>query len=114
MSDGRANEYQRAVAQDERVSPRYKGRLEAFLLLRGAHWCCWIRDLSIDGAGLEPALPPALGQIVELTSRSFDFEGALRGRVVNLAHRRSCVAFDLDPEMRDKLARFLAANVEPD
>jgi hypothetical protein len=112
--DGRAIDYPRAASQDERVQPRYVGRLEAFLLLRGARWCCWIRDLSIDGAGLEPALPPALDQIVELTSPGFDFEGALRGRVINLAHRRSCVAFDLDPEMRDKLARFLAANVDPD
>ena len=99
------------MSQDERQHPRYEGRLEAFLMFRGAPWRCWIRDLSLGGAGLEPALPAALGQEVELTSPSFDFHGGLPGRVVNVAERRTCVAFALDLEHVDAVARFLAANV---
>ena len=70
-------------------------------MFRGAPWRCWIRDLSLGGAGLEPALPAMLGQVVELTCPSFDFAGALPGRVVNVADRRTCMAFDLDGERLD-------------
>jgi hypothetical protein len=98
---------------DERLDPRFAGRLEAELLLDGAWWHCWIRDLSLGGAGLEPPIPPALGKPVELRSVRFNFEGQLRGRVVNVAHRRTCLAFDLDPATRQHLAAFLLANVEP-
>ncbi len=98
--------------QDERLDPRFEGRLEAELLVDGASWCCWIRDLSLGGAGLEPPIPAALGKTVELQSRRFDFKGRLSGRVVNLAHRRTCLAFDLDPATRQHLAAFLLANVE--
>jgi hypothetical protein len=97
---------------DERLDPRYEGRLEALLIFRGAPWRCWIRDLSLGGAGLEPALPATLGQTVELTCPSFQFDGGLAGRVVNVAERRTCVAFELEAERRDDLARFLAANIE--
>ncbi len=99
--------------QDERLDPRFEGRLEAELLIDGASWRCWIRDLSLGGAGLEPAIPAALGRKVELHSARFDFAGRLRGRVVNLAHRRTCLAFDLDPGTRQQLTVFLLSNVEP-
>jgi hypothetical protein len=32
--------------------------------------------------------------------------------VINVADRRTCLAFDLQPEHLDALARFLAANIE--
>jgi hypothetical protein len=99
--------------QDERLDPRFEGRLEAELLVDGAPWSCWIRDLSLGGAGLEPPIPAVLGRKVELRSARFDFAGRLRGRVVNVAHRRTCIAFDLDPGTRQHLAAFLLANVEP-
>ena len=99
--------------QDERLDPRFEGRLEAELLVDGASWRCWIRDLSLGGAGLEPPIPAALGKKVELHSPRFDFAGRLRGRVVNLAHRRTCLAFDLDPGTRQQLTAFLSSNVEP-
>jgi hypothetical protein len=98
---------------DERLDPRYEGRLEALLMFRGAPWRCWIRDLSLGGAGLEPAIPATLGQVVELTCSSFEFEGGLPGRVVNVADRRTCIAFDLEAPRRDDLARFLSTNIEP-
>lgn len=103
-----------AAGSDDRLDPRYEGRLEAFLMFRGAPWRCWVRDLSLGGAGLEPALPATLGQTVELISPSFDFAGGLSGRVVNVADRRTCVAFQLDPERLDALARFLSANIDAD
>jgi hypothetical protein len=97
---------------DERLDPRYEGRLEALLLFRGAPWRCWIRDLSLGGAGLEPAIPATLGQMVELTCPSFEFEGGLPGRVVNVADRRTCIAFELEARRQDDLARFLSSNIE--
>jgi PilZ domain len=114
VTDGTAIQDQQTTAPEERLHPRYEGQLEAFLMFRGAPWRCWIRDLSLGGAGLEPALPATLGHAVELTSPSFDFTGALPGRVVNVAERRTCVAFDLDLERLDDLARFLAANIAAD
>jgi hypothetical protein len=98
--------------QDERLDPRFEGRLEAELLVDGGWWHCWIRDLSLGGAGLEPPIPAALGKTVELRSPRFNFEGKLGGRVVNVAYRRTCLAFDLDPATRQRLAAFLLANVE--
>jgi hypothetical protein len=98
--------------QDERQQQRYMGRLEAMLGLRGAFWCCWIRDLSLTGAGLEPAIPAALGEQVELRSPHFDFDGGLSGRVVNVAHKRTCLAFDLDSASQQKLALYLLSNIE--
>ena len=97
---------------DERLDPRYEGRLEALLVFRGAPWRCWICDLSLGGAGLEPAIPATLGQMVELTCPSFEFEGGLPGRVVNVADRRTCIAFELEAQNQDDLARFLATNIE--
>jgi hypothetical protein len=105
-------DHERRAGRDDRLDPRYEGRLEAFLMFRGAPWRCWIRDLSLGGAGLEPALPATLGQMVELTCPSFEFDGGLSGRVVNVADRRTCVAFELGAQRLDDLARFLAANIE--
>jgi hypothetical protein len=99
--------------QDQRLDPRFEGRLEAELLVDGAPWFCWIRDLSLGGAGVEPPIPAALGKKVELRSPRFNFQGRLWGRVVNVAYRRTCVAFDLDPATRQHLSVFLLANVEP-
>ena len=53
-----------------------------------------------------------LGQTVELTCTGFQFAGGLPGRVINVADRRTCVAFDLQPEHLDALAGFLAANID--
>jgi hypothetical protein len=69
-------------AQDERRRERYEGELECRLDLNGASWRCWIRDLSLGGAGLEPAIPAALGQRVTLSSPLFDFDRPLCGRVM--------------------------------
>lgn len=112
MIDHIPTDPEQRAARDDRLDPRYEGRLEAFLMFRGAPWRCWIRDLSLGGAGLEPALPATLGQAVELTCPSFQFDGGLAGRVVNVADRRTCVAFVLEAQRLDDLARFLAANIE--
>jgi hypothetical protein len=50
--------------------------------------------------------------MVELTCPSFEFEGGLPGRVVNVADRRTCIAFELEAQRQDDLARFLATNIE--
>jgi hypothetical protein len=97
-------------AQDERRRERYEGELECRLDLNGASWRCWIRDLSLGGAGLEPAIPAALGQRVTLSSPLFDFDRPLCGRVINVAQRRTCLEFDLDPPLREQLERFIVAN----
>jgi len=102
------------LEQDERRAQRYEGRLEAVLRLDGAWWRCWIRDLSLGGAGLDPALPALLGREVELRSPGFDFDGGLRGRVINVADQRTCLAFDLEPAAQQRLAAFLAANAAAD
>jgi PilZ domain len=114
VTDANGTYDQHAPSQEERLDPRYECRLEASVTFRGAPWRCWIRDLSLGGAGLEPALPAMLGQAVELSCPSFGFAGALPGRVVNVAERRTCVTFDLDVERLNALASFLAANVTID
>ena len=95
---------------EDRGHERYEGRLEAYLWMEGGWWHCWIRDISLGGAGLEPAIPAALGKRASLTSPYFDFKGQLPGRVINVADDRTCLAFDLDPALRDQLARFITAN----
>jgi PilZ domain len=99
------------LQQEERRDQRYEGRLEAVLRVDGAWWRCWIRDLSLGGAGLDPALPALLGREVELRSPGFGFDGGLRGRVINVADQRTCLAFDLEPAAQQGLGAFLAANV---
>jgi len=97
-------------ARDERVHARYQGRLEADLMVDGEHWRCFIRDISLGGAGLEPEIPAALGKVVTLSCPFFSFDGDLEGRVVNVADDRTCLSFDLDEAMAHRLAAFLAAN----
>jgi hypothetical protein len=112
MSDGVLVGGMDGAAQDDRAHRRYEGRLPALLVVDGDRWRCWIRDISLGGAGIEPPIPAALGKPVELSSPHFTFEGKLTGRVINLAHRRTCIVFDLDEAARQKLAEFLASHTE--
>jgi hypothetical protein len=93
-------------SQDERLHQRYRDRIEGELLVAGLPWQVRVRDISLGGAGVEPPIPAALGHEVLLTSPRLDFE--LPGRVINVAHRRTCIAFDLDPLLREKLRSFLS------
>ena len=102
------------LQQEERRDQRYAGRLEAVLRVDGTWWRCWISDLSLGGAGVDPAMPALLGREVELCSPGFDFDGSLRGRVVNVAEERTCLAFDLEPAIEQQLRRFLADSVATD
>jgi hypothetical protein len=95
------------LQQEERRAPRYEGRLEAVLRADGSWWRCWIRDLSLGGAGLDPALPGLLGREVELRSPGFHFDGGLRGRVINVADERTCLEFDLEPAAQERLGSVL-------
>ena len=112
MSDGGLVGEMRESAQEERAYMRYEGRIPGLLVVDGDRWRCWIRDISLGGAGIEPAIPAALGKQVELSSPEFTFEGKLTGRVINLAHRRTCIVFDLDEAARRKLAEFLAGQTD--
>lgn len=110
MAEARTSEDASGPPRDERAHERYEGKLEASLLVEGGRWRCWICDISPGGAGLEPEIPAALGKRVALSSPFFEFEGELPARVVNVADQRTCLAFDLDSELRDKLESFLKAN----
>jgi hypothetical protein len=96
------------LQQDERRHQRFEGRLEAYLLVEGDPWRCWIRDISVGGAGLEPEMPAALGKGVILSSPSFEVGMNLNGRVINVADRRTCLSFDIDAATQERLMRFLA------
>ena len=93
--------------QDQRRHPRHVGRLDGELLVDGAAWQCRIRDISCGGAGVEPPIPAALGRPVILASQALGFD--LPGRVVNVAYRRTCIVFDLDPGLEAQLRSFLDA-----
>jgi hypothetical protein len=97
---------------EERRFRRYPAPLEAKLLVGGDHWNCWIRDISVAGAGLDPAIPAALGRDAVLHSPHFDFAAPLPGRVVNVAGERTCLAFDLDEAAARELTVFLASTVD--
>ena len=71
---------------------------------------CMICNISPRGAGLEPAIPSALGHMVELHSERL--QQPLLGRVVNVAEDRTNVAFELDAAMQYELAKFLATDVD--
>lgn len=71
---------------------------------------CSIRNISPKGAGLEPAIPSALGRMVELHSDRLTLP--LLGRVVNVAENQTNVAFELDSAMQYELAKFLATNID--
>ena len=92
---------------DQRLHRRVSSRIEANLMFRGGSWRCFIMDISPGGAGLEPAIPAALGCMVEL--RSPRFSRGLLGRVVNVTNNRTNLAFELDDAMQYELAKFLAA-----
>ena len=91
--------------QDQRRHGRHQGRLDAELLVDGAVWQCRIRDISFGGAGVEPPIPPALGRPVVLSSPALGFD--LTGRVINVAYRRTCIVFDLEPAVEAQLLTFL-------
>jgi len=110
MSDVTMADHAFDAPDEERAYPRYEGRLEASLLVEGRAWRCWVRDISLGGAGLEPAIPAAVGKDVMLSSPFFDFDARLPGRVINVAQDKTCLAFDLEPEMREQLTRFLTDN----
>jgi hypothetical protein len=97
---------------EERRHRRYAAPLEAKLLVEGDHWRCWIRDISVAGAGLDPAIPAALGRRAELHSPHFNFATPLPGRVVNVAAERTCLEFDLDEATARQLTIFLASTVQ--
>jgi hypothetical protein len=86
----------RDVSTKGRDYNRYERRLEGQFLVEGGRWGCWIRNLSLGGAGLEPAIQAALGKTVALSSPFFDFEDELTGRVVNICGNRTCLACDID------------------
>lgn len=111
---GAADEQHRAQGGQvgERRLRRYHAPLEAQLLVDGAPWHCRIHDISVDGAGLDPAIPAALGRKVELRSPHFDFTAPLPGRVVNVASERTCLAFDLDDAAARALTIYLASTVD--
>ena len=97
---------------EERRYRRYPAPLEARLSVDGDQWRCWIRDISVAGAGLDPAIPAALGRNAELRSPHFDFARPLPGRVVNVAPERTCLEFDLDEAAARELTIFLASTVD--
>jgi len=97
---------------EERRYRRYAAPLEAELLVDGDPWHCRIHDISVDGAGLDPAIPAALGRRVELHSRHFDFTTPLPGKVINVAPERTCLAFDLDDDAARALTIYLASTVD--
>jgi hypothetical protein len=97
---------------DERHYRRYRAPLEARLLIDGDHWHCRIRDISVAGAGLDPAIPAALGRRAELQSPHFDFATPLPCRVINVAEERTCLAFDLDEAAARELTIYLASTVD--
>jgi len=94
---------------EQRRHRRQSSRISATLLFDGGAWSCWICDISPKGAGVEPAIPAALGHMVELQSARFS--RALLGRVVNVADNRTNIAFELDSGMEYELAKFLATNI---
>ena len=84
--------------------------IAATLLFGGGAWHCTICNISPKGAGVEPAIPTALGHLVELQSARF--QRPLLGRVVNVSDNRTNIAFELDSAMEYELAKFLATNVD--
>jgi len=95
---------------EQRRHRRLSSTIPAKLQFDGAAWMCVICDISPKGAGLEPAIPSALGRMVEIHSDRL--EQPLLGRVVNVAESRTNVAFELDSAMQYALAKFLATNLD--
>lgn len=95
---------------DQRRHRRLSSQIPATLVFDGGSWQCSICNISPKGAGLEPAIPAALGRMVELRSQRLN--GSLLGRVVNVADNRTNMAFELDSAMLYELAKFLATNLD--
>lgn len=95
---------------EQRRHRRLSSRIPAKLMFDGSAWLCSICNISPKGAGIEPAIPSALGHMVELQSDRF--KQPLLGRVVNVAENRTNVAFELDSAMQYELAKFLATNLD--
>jgi len=98
------------ASEEQRSHQRVSSRITATLLFDGGAWHCTICDISPKGAGIEPAIPSALGHVVELQSARFG--RPLLGRVVNVAENRTNIAFELDSAMEYELAKFLATNID--
>lgn len=97
-------------SSEQRRHPRQSSRITATLLFNDGAWHCTICNISPKGAGVEPAIPSALGHLVELQSARFG--QPLLGRVVNVADNRTNIAFELDSSMEYELAKFLATNLD--
>jgi hypothetical protein len=95
---------------EQRRHQRLSSRIPAELFFEGGGWACSICNISPKGAGVEPAIPAALGHMVELKSERLN--QPLLGRVVNVAENRTHVAFELDSAMQYELAKFLATNLD--
>ena len=95
---------------EQRRHRRLSSQIPAKLLFNGGEWACTICNISPKGAGLQPALPSALGRMVELQSQRLSLP--LLGRVVNVAENQTNVAFELDSAMQYELAKFLATNLD--
>lgn len=95
---------------EQRRHRRLSSQISATLVFDGDTWQCSICNISAKGAGLEPAIPTALGHMVELHSQRFS--RPLLGRVVNVSDNRTNMAFELDSSMQYELAKFLATNVD--
>jgi hypothetical protein len=96
--------------REQRRHQRVSSRIPAKLVFDGGAWMCVIANISPKGAGLEPAIPSALGHMVELHSERL--AQPLLGRVVNVADNCTNVAFELDSAMQYELAKFLATNLD--
>lgn len=95
---------------EQRRHRRLSSKIPAKLQFDGGAWTCVICNISPKGAGLEPAIPSALGRMVEIHSERLG--QALLGRVVNVADNSTNVAFELDSAMQYELAKFLATNLD--
>ncbi|MGI9437424.1 MAG: PilZ domain-containing protein [Geminicoccaceae bacterium] len=95
---------------EQRRHRRLSSRIPATLLFDGGAWRCVISNISPQGAGLEPAIPAALGHMAELQCSRFS--RALLGRIVNVAENRTNMAFELDSTMQYELAKFLATDID--
>lgn len=95
---------------EQRRHRRVSSQIPAKLTFDGGAWMCQIRNISPKGAGLEPAIPSAVGHMVEIHSERL--AQPLLGRVVNVSESQTNIAFELDSAMQYELAKFLATNLD--
>ena len=96
--------------EEQRRHRRLSSKIPAKLQFDGSDWMCVICNISPKGAGLEPAIPSALGRMVEVHSERLG--QPLLGRVVNVSENSTNIAFELDSAMQYELAKFLATNLD--